>query len=412
MTTKTIKTTILMLLALSIGTVGILTNGNSFADSEKTTQGVYKVTPTEGLGKDILKYGQPKVVYPEATELFAIADELNDSEKSFTDAERKQMSDRIDYLQDQLYAKVSPLSDEKNSQLESHREIFNSYLTEKMTNKIALGEFRDSLPFIRLGIDRDEQALKFGFLEENLTDTNVKNYFKQIRAIIGNDVNIVIFSSVQPKTGACASQTSDCSPIVGGIKIEVANSEACSLGFQAKRLVGVTYETGFITAGHCSDGSASPSLNVEQATSPDVGTLLIEKYQANSNCDCAWVKALAGISVGDTIYSGISPSEVGTVTVNSAVTGKGYASTSQSGLVTDSSEDFWTEDDGDEGAVFLRSHFVVDFEMGLGDSGGPVYRTSDSDLFGTMSSFGGGQTWYSNANNIGTVSSSVSWDFT
>lgn len=159
-----------------------------------------------------------------------------------------------------------------------------------------------------------------------------------------------------------------------------------------------------------SDGSTSPSLNVEQAISPDVGTLLIEKFEANSNCDCAWVKALSGIDVGDTIFSGISPSEVGVVTVNSAVTGKGFNSLSKSGLVTDSSEDFWTGD-GDEGDTFLRSHFVVDFEMGNGDSGGPVYRTSDSDLFGTMSSFGGGSTWYSNANNISTVSSSVSWDF-
>lgn len=261
-TTKTIKTVTLMLLALGIGTVGILTNGNSFADTEKTNQGVYKVTQTEGAGKNILKYGQPKVVHPEATELFAISAELNDPDKSFTDSERKQMQDRINYLQEQLYAKVSPLSEEKETQLESHRDVFNSFLTAKMTDKTELKEFRDSLPFIRLGIDREEQALKFGFLEENLTDENVKSYFEQIRAIIGNDINVVIFSTVQPKTGACASQTSDCSPLVGGIKIEVDNSEQCSLGFQAKRLVGTSYETGFITAGHCSDGSASPSLNV------------------------------------------------------------------------------------------------------------------------------------------------------
>lgn len=401
-----------MLLALSIGTVGILTNGNSFADTEKTNQGVYKVTQTEGLGKNILKYGQPKVVHPEATELFAIAAELNEPEKSFTDSERKQMRDRIDYLQEQLYAKVPPLSDEKNAQLEAHREVFNSYVAQKMADKTELKEFRDSLPFIRLGIDRDEQALKFGFLEENLTDANVKSYFEQIRAIIGNDINVVIFSSLQPKTGACASQTSDCDPLVGGIKIEVANSEQCSLGFQAKRLVGTNYETGFITAGHCSDGSASPSLNVEQATSPDVGTLLIEKYQANSNCDCAWVKALNGINVGDTIYSGISPSQVGAASVNTAVTGKGFASTSLSGLITDSSDDFWTGDD-DEGDAYLHSHIVVDFEMGQGDSGGPLYKTSNSDLLGTMSSYadGGGITWYSNAIYISTVASSVSWDF-
>lgn len=250
MTTKTMKTITLVLLTLSIGTVGILTNDNSFADTEKTDQGVYKVTQTEGLGKDILKYGQPKVVHPEATELFAIADDLNDPTKSFTDSERKQMKDRINYLQEQLYAKVPPLSDEKSSQLETKREIFNSYLSEKMKDEKALNEFRDSLPLIRLGIDRSEQALKFGFLEENLTDENVKSYFEQIRAIVENDINVVIFSTVQPTTGACASQSSDCDPIVGGIKIQVDNSEDCSLGFQAKRLVGTSYETGFITAGH------------------------------------------------------------------------------------------------------------------------------------------------------------------
>lgn len=49
--------------------------------------------------------------------------------------------------------------------------------------------------------------------------------------------------------------------------------------------------------------------------------------------------------------------------------------------------------------------------MGNGDSGGPLYKNSDSDLLGVMSSFGGGSTWYSNALYIDTVASSVSWDF-
>lgn len=188
----------------------------------ETSDGTYMVMPGGGTGKNILKYGQAKVIYPETTELLAISAELENPDVKYSEEERQMMQDRMDFLQEQLYAKVPQMNAETEDFLEKQREMFRDYLTEKMSNKTALQVFRYSLPFVTLGIDGNEQALEFGFLEDNLTDENVKKYFKQIRAIVGDDANIVITSQKQPKTSSCAGQSSYCGSLIGDVKIELS----------------------------------------------------------------------------------------------------------------------------------------------------------------------------------------------
>lgn len=203
---------------------------------ENEIDGTYMVISGNGTGKNILKYGQAKIVPPEATELFAISAELENPDVKYSEKERQMMQDRIDFLQEQLYTKVPQMNAETESFLEKQREIFRDYLTEKMSNKSEIQMFRHSLPFITLGIDGNEQALKFGFLEDNLTDERVKKYFEQIRAIVGGNINIVITSQKQPKAASCVGKSLYCDSLIDGAKIELSPLRQFKSGVPAQNV--------------------------------------------------------------------------------------------------------------------------------------------------------------------------------
>lgn len=408
MITKNFKTLTLLMMTIGIATAGMIMSGNVFASAAETNTSqlipTYTVTQSAGLGKNIVKFGQQKSIDPDMIKLLDLSARSEDP--SVSESEKQSLAQQMTELQDRIYEKITNVPSEKLAEIEKNREIFNKAYLEKLNN-IGFEDIRAELPYSTLGVDREEQAIRFGFTADYLTDENITSYFQKIRDILGNDMDIVITSSERYTTAACTSQTSNCDPLVGGIKINM-DWEDCSIAFKAKR----NTDNGFVTAGHCSNGSASPNLTVYQAGWPrNVGVLTVEEFHTNSYCDCAFVKVNSGITVDDTIYSNIEPLAVGTPTVGTAVTAKGFASGTKSGQITDSSEDVWVSD-SDEGSIYLRDQLIVDFVVSDGDSGGIVYKNSNKDLMGIISAKGSTTSIISKASRATTEISGLSWDFT
>ena len=361
------------------------------------------------IGKNIIKKNKPtKVTHSEAKEIFEIHDELYRQGTNHSELKKIAMELKMKKLQQKLYDKIPKLDNKKAQKLQEKHDLFNTKVKEKIiSDKMGLTKFRSELPFVRMSVDESNGALKFGFLEKDLEDDDkIESYLEQIREIVGDKIDVKIYLTEKPKTGSCSSRTSDCTPIVGGIKMSTW-TEAGTVGFQAKRLEGTTWKEGFITAGHNANGTGLEQT-VYQALNRVVGTLELESFKSNTYCDCAWVETTT--SVDDSIYGGVHLNSVATPTVNTAVTAIGYKSGTLTGIITDTSDNIWVEDE-QEGDVYLRGQLVVDFVMQDGDSGGVVYKNSGSELVGIMSSYDSTQTWVSNAQKLSSLSSSVKWDF-
>ena len=79
---------------------------------------------------------------------------------------------------------------------------------------------------------------------------------------------------------ACAAQTDDCDPVVGGVEIE----GGCTFGLPVRKGSWPLYTYGFITAGHCLDDSEV--MNQPNKRSPKIGNKTDSHY--TNDCDCTW----------------------------------------------------------------------------------------------------------------------------
>jgi hypothetical protein len=114
-------------------------------------------------------------------------------------------------------------------------------------------------------------------------------YNDQIRAMFEkypSDIPIeIINGEVTVTDQACAYQTDDCDPIVGGIKAQGANHGPCTLGLPVQKS---WIEYGFITAGHCVSNNESLYQPVNTSGTYKIGDSTSSYYEGT--CDCAYVK--------------------------------------------------------------------------------------------------------------------------
>lgn len=239
------------------------------------------------------------------------------------------------------------------------------------------------------------------------TDKDLPNIIKHIRNVVGNDVDIEFAAEDRPIATAC-SQTGDCTPVQGGVKIVNNLSVPCTVGFQAKQ---GTIE-GFITAGHCVS-LTSPDDDVYQPTKDffllnKVGDTTRDGFvgSGTTNCDCAFVDADEAIS--DLIYSDIAADQVGSIVLNDVMTTKGSATSGGYFIGNIIATSYNTSYGGET----VTDQFKVDHIATGGDSGGPTYEAGAQfpDLMGIVVATGTTYSVHSKASNIGTLSG-VSWDF-
>jgi hypothetical protein len=221
-----------------------------------------------------------------------------------------------------------------------------------------------------------------------------------IREIVGTDVNVVFEAAGPIRTDVC-SQSGDCEPIEGGVKITVNGvfGSTCSAGFQAEY---DNYE-GFITAGHCGEENE----DVGQPSGwwyDDLGLFYEHHFENGSYCDCGFVKS--DESVSNEIYSGVYPSDTTDLNIDDTVKMEGYASGGDTGTVID-----------DSILVLVSGNYLYDqvqanYDSTPGDSGGAVYITSPSaKLVGIHSSADDNYTYYSKASRADDEFSGLTWDF-
>ena len=140
---------------------------------------------------------------------------------SITDADIKKIRGNIDSLGENL-------------------ETINKFLDGSLDTRI-----------VSIGTDYENNSLRVGLLNMDLTDKQYEKVEDKIRKIVGDDVDITL-----EKSGyliLTCSQTGNCNPTQAGVKMTAEDSTPCSIGYKA------TFEgkNGFITSGHCMENTSA-----------------------------------------------------------------------------------------------------------------------------------------------------------
>ena len=138
------------------------------------------------------------------------------------------------------------------------------------------------IQIVSIGTNFENHSVDVGINRSGLDDEKIKDIESILRKYIGNEDDITI-SYADPIYFSNCSQTDDCNPVQGGVKISVG-SKYCSSGFKA------TYNgaTGFVTAGHCNGGATGDTVGQPTALFP-LGTLVLNTFKNGTWCDCAFV---------------------------------------------------------------------------------------------------------------------------
>ena len=228
-----------------------------------------------------------------------------------------------------------------------------------------------------VGIDITSKEIQIGLNQDVVNSDNIDSIVSDLEKLIDNDAKWHVVYSTLAEPLACIQK--ECTPIIGGNYIEVANGLACSFGFQAKK--GSTW--GWITAGHCADGLVNSS--VTNRSNDNVGTVKAEKMSWGTYCDCAWIEA----------SSTLTNNEVFDVPATHTVKRTTQASQQQNDYIMGT---------GQEGGIHFGQVSAInvsvldiyhgEYHRGLvrsnanfehGDSGGPVVEMGDrSDLYGII----------------------------
>ena len=185
----------------------------------------------------------------------------------------------------------------------------------------------------------------------------------------------VVYSTVAE---SLSSTQIKCTPIIGGNYIKVAgNPYHCSFGFQVKK--GPLW--GWITAGHCAEGSLGRT--VTDRTGTNLGTVHSEKYYWGTYCDCALITTRDPSVVDNKVFAAGIHTITKTTTAhqqqNDKILKTGQAGGVDGGTITTVDVTVIDFLKGEYMRGLVRSTMVMEH----GDSGGTIVeRTDQGDLYG------------------------------
>ena len=187
----------------------------------------------------------------------------------------------------QLTKSTSQISDEKRNKIKGQIDSIGEVMKELRETNI--------VPIVSVGTDLENQSVEVSVLKDGITDQKIEKYEKELRKIIGDEVDLTITYADPIMLSAC-SQTGDCNPLKGGVKIKVENGLYCSSGYKATW----NTKTGFVTAGHCNSGDIGGTGekvgNPAQNSSDDLGVVDANGFRDRTWCDCLFVDATETIS--------------------------------------------------------------------------------------------------------------------
>jgi hypothetical protein len=177
---------------------------------------------------------------------------------------------------------------------------------------------------------------------------------------------------------ACADQSDDCDPIVGGIEIRGEGDGICTLGLPVRDGSWPFYSYHFATAGHCIDDN--DDMGQPEDTSADKIADSTDSEEVG-DCDCALSDKIAGNAPGSDVWR--SSNNYLTVTTESSsrpangydLTFSGRTSGFVFGEVVDGTYTVTINGKNWDG---IRHDMSLDF----GDSGGPFGDADFSEIVG------------------------------
>lgn len=311
------------------------------------------------------------------------------------------------WLDDRMDKSKKELADEKSEVLvNAHMNLIQT-LGQKDAN--------EQLPIGGIGYDYANNALEIAIHPDVFTDENIVKYEKNIRKIIGNEIDITFTKAQLVHLQSCTDRnTTECEPIQGGVLFDVDDGLPCSVGFKA------TYnsKTGFVTAGHCVNGGGS-STEIEQptASTTDIANVVSETYTpfTTMSCDCAFIEEThASRSMSDKVFGMVDPATTASPFVNMQVTMSGGKSGLRTAFVSNADYQLALDLDSNGSFDTWVTHTVVaPYLSQSGDSGAPVM--SGNSLIGIhfagADSLQAGDRYFTKASTITSTFSGLTWGF-
>jgi hypothetical protein len=282
----------------------------------------------EKTGKTIIRHNSRESAIPgwEARDdMLKKLDNLEDA------SDRANLQKQIDATTAQIQKWLDDRMDKSKKELADEKSeiLVNAHMN--LIQTLGQRAAHEQLPIGGLGYDYANNALEIAIHPDVFTDENIVKYEKNIRKIIGNEVDITFVKAQLVHLQSCTDRnTTECEPIQGGVLFDVDDGLPCTVGFKA------TYnsKTGFVTAGHCVNGGGS-STEIEQptASTTDIANVVSETYTpfTTMSCDCAFIEEThASRSMSDKVFGMVDPATTASPFVNMQVTMSG----GKSGLLT------------------------------------------------------------------------------
>ena len=295
MTTKKYKCIPYFALVLTL-IVPIMGINNAWALDSSYYLAMYNVTDEEinQLRQDILVLEKQIETLTE-TEAVSLQEEIVKKNEKIA-----LLTEKLDEIQKQSIALFEVDEETKAKLYGIEKTLIDKYINEQS------GTYAGENPVLLIVADLEKKGIAVVFNIEKTDRNSVENKVPNIISDVLKEAKDVPVSISYSKLElfACDSRTSPCVPRIGGISVAEAGdpaSASSTLGYRSKNSAG---EIGFLMAGHAIDTVPQVGTVVKQpgGSSTTVGSVTQWKKVTNQ-CDCAFVKANAGITVDASIYT-------------------------------------------------------------------------------------------------------------
>ena len=373
------KTTTTILVAmLAVGLIG-----SAVALSQDVT--------AQASGQDSIRTEPPTFDTPDVQRMTEIVQQLHN--ENTTDAERTALVEEARQIKSSYEQGIDNTA--RQAALDK-RDLVSGYIKSGLASK-SFDSFTTEFPVSGMYVDASNKLVVNVFPDRFAEHST--GVLSKVRELVGNDVSIIVqpMAAIMPQ----CSQTGDCEPAQGGVKISTLHG-SCSVGFKAER----NGETGFVTAGHCTAGNTGETVGQPNYVFWDhIDTVTANSYSTDSTADALFVNADENIS--DRIYNNLDVNVAGHTTLLDGVHMEGYVSRGVFGVVVDDSFSSLV------GGVWIDDMVATTYVGQGGDSGGPVYGYIPSKSFkGTHVGYNDIISTYSKQANILDEIPGLSWDFT
>ena len=316
------------------------------------------------------------------------------SDGNGTSAEIAKLQSKVEKLKQNVANYENILDQMEQERIERYK--IESALEQKL--RVAQDDAVGSdLPLVGVSVSGLHHALVVTVDANQITAEKNESYYTDIIERKYADLTVhVKFDTIVD--ASCTHPSSNCNPLIGGIKMEAKNHSYCTIGLPMER-DGVD---GFITAGHCVDDASGSGDDVFQPTEDwlgwnKVGDVEIDLYQAE--CDCAWVEQSSEDDSEQAVWSNTNDWTTITGFTDRSAAGAnivihGATSNLDYGIVDDPESRVYIDE------IWFDVVSTTTDVMDRGDSGGAVTNSAEDNFHGMNKATSSSASYYTPWENI------------